>query len=132
MENTNSKSTNFKKKDVSSAFRDAGHGIQIVWSERNFRFHVLAAFIAYLLAWYLDFSKIEYVVLTLTCAMVFITETINTAIEYMCDRITMDHDAIIGKIKDLSAGAVLLSSIASIIVGILLYLDKIIMLWTTS
>jgi diacylglycerol kinase len=52
-------------------------------------------------------------------------ELINTGIEYLCDFIHPEkHDAI-KKIKDISAAAVLISSIISLVIGILVFLPKI-------
>ncbi len=132
MADTNSKSKNYKKKRFLSSYGDALSGVKYLWGERNFKFHVISTVVAFIVAFYLDFSKGEYAILALTCGLVLISEGFNTTVEWICDRITTEHDPVIGKIKDTSAGVVLISSWVSIIVGILLYLDKIIELWTSS
>ncbi|MDQ0064301.1 diacylglycerol kinase [Chryseobacterium lathyri] len=48
-------------------------------------------------------------------------EIFNTAVEKICDMIQPDFDKRIGFIKDISAGAVLLMAIGSVIVGIIVY-----------
>ncbi len=53
------------------------------------------------------------------------TEGLNTAIEKVADYIQPEFDKKIGIIKDVSAGAVMLVSIAATIIGFIIYLPKI-------
>jgi diacylglycerol kinase (ATP) len=53
--------------------------------------------------------------------LVLIAETINTAIEKICDFVEPNFNKKIGLIKDISAGAVILATLLSIIVGVLVY-----------
>ena len=57
----------------------------------------------------------------LVCFLVLIAETINTAIEKICDFVEPNFNKKIGLIKDISAGAVILATLLSIIVGVLVY-----------
>ena len=52
---------------------------------------------------------------------VLTAETFNTALEELCDKFQPTHDPHIGKIKDLAAAAVLVSSITALIVGLIIY-----------
>jgi diacylglycerol kinase (ATP) len=74
---------------------------------------------------YYEISNIEWVLQILAIALVLGIEGMNTAIEKISDYIQPDFDIKIGFIKDISAGAVMLVSIASTIIGLIIYLPKI-------
>ena len=58
-------------------------------------------------------------------ALVWVTEAINTAVEELCDRVSPGYDPAIGRIKDLAAGAVLVSACAAAIIGALTFLPPL-------
>lgn len=111
-------------KGVGKSFFCAFRGIvYCVRHERNLRFHlVAAAYVLYFSTFY-GFSKAEYAVLALVCAFVIASELMNTALEVMIDKISPRFNvfAMIG--KDIAAGAVLVSAIAAVIVGVILFWD---------
>jgi len=74
---------------------------------------------------YFDISNTEWIVQILTIALIMGTEGLNTAIEKMADYMQPEFDKKIGIIKDVSAGAVMLVSIAATIIGFIIYLPKI-------
>ena len=74
---------------------------------------------------YFDISNTEWIVQILTIAVIMGAEGLNTAIEKMSDYIQPEFDKKIGVIKDVSAGAVMLVSIAATIIGFIIYLPKI-------
>lgn len=61
----------------------------------------------------------------LAIGLVLAAESLNTAVEKLCDYLQPDFDKKIGFIKDLSAGAVTFAAIAAIIVGGIIYLPKL-------
>lgn len=67
----------------------------------------------------------EFIVVILCIAMVMAAEMINTAIEQICDRVTRERDAEIKTIKDISAGAVLITAIAAIVCGLIIFVPKL-------
>lgn len=71
-------------------------------------------------------SNIEAIILVLTIFLVFIAEFINTAIEKLADLYTTEYNENIKIIKDIGAGSVTISVIASVIVGVIMFLPKII------
>ena len=109
-----------------NSFTNAFNGIKdALKSEHNLRFHFLAAIIAMLLAYFLKFNHLEFSILVLTIFVVIILEFINTAIEKLSDIVHPEKSEGIRVIKDISAGVVLLGAIASVIIGLLLFLPKI-------
>jgi len=75
---------------------------------------------------FFEISSTEWTVQILAIALVLGTEGMNTAIEKLADFVQPDHDPKIGFIKDISAGAVMLVSIAACIVGLIIYGPKIV------
>lgn len=93
----------------------------ILRNERNFQFHILGLILNLFLIVFLGLSNSEAALIIVCCFFVLTTETVNTCTEKLCDYIQPDFDPRIGIIKDLAGGAVLLSVIASVVVGILIY-----------
>lgn len=90
-------------------------------SERNFQLEVLALLINIFLIFYLKLSTIDTILILIVCFMVLAAEIFNTAIEKLCDMIQPEFDKRIGFIKDISAGAVTLMAILSLMVGVFVY-----------
>ena len=90
-------------------------------SERNFQLEVLALIVNLFLMVYFQLNSTDVALILLVCFLVLIAETINTAIEKICDFVEPNFNKKIGLIKDISAGAVILATLLSIIVGVLVY-----------
>lgn len=96
----------------------------VIWmlkSERNFQIEVFALLINLFLIVYLRLDSIDTALILIVCFAVLSIEILNTAIEKVCDIIQPEFDERIKIIKDISAGAVILMTIASVAVGILVY-----------
>lgn len=94
--------------------------------ERNFRIEITMAILVSIMGFLLKISLIEWTILVLTIAMVLSLEIINTAIERSVDLITKDYKELAKIAKDASAGAVLVMSMFSVVIGILIFLPKIV------
>ena len=115
-----------KAKNFFQSFVHAFNGIATVFREEfNARFHFFAALMVIVLGVALQVSWFEWVVLILAMAGVITMEMFNTSIEYLADLYSTDPNQKIKKIKDLSAGAVLVMAIASLIIGIIIFLPKL-------
>ena len=90
-------------------------------SERNFQLEVFALIINLFLIVYFKLNSTDVALILLVCFLVLIAETINTAIEKICDFLEPNFNKKIGLIKDIAAGAVILATLLSIITGILVY-----------
>ena len=76
----------------------------------------------------LHLSPTEWIIITLCIGLVLAAEAVNSAIEALADRVSAEYDEAIKRTKDLAAGAVLLLAIASAIVGLIIFLPKLIAL----
>lgn len=77
-----------------------------------------------LVGWWLDISATEWILQVLAIGLVLVAESLNTAVEKICDFIHPGYDDRIGFIKDISAGAVTFAAITAIIIGLIIYLPK--------
>jgi diacylglycerol kinase (ATP) len=122
MKQDNSKNQSFSFRKRIASFRHAFNGIRLAISnEHNMRIHLFAALLAIGAGFYFQLTFGEWIVLVFAIGFVFAAELFNSAIESIADFISPGHHIDIGKIKDLAAGAVLVSAIAAIIAGILIF-----------
>lgn len=99
--------------------------IYVIKTQRNMRLHLIIAVIALSLSIFLNVSKTELVFLSISIALVLVTEMINTSIELSIDMVKETYHPLARIIKDISAGAVLVSSINAIIIGYLVFINRI-------
>ena len=104
------------------SFGFAINGIkQLFQSEPNARLHLLAAILVITVGFFLNISTSDWLWISLAVALVFILELTNSAIEMLVDLVQPTYHPLAGKVKDMMAGAVLISAIFSVIVGLLIF-----------
>lgn len=117
----------WKKQSFFKAMKNSLNGIfYTLKKERNIKIQLIIAILAIILGIVLKINLIEWGILTITIFIVIISELINTAIENTVDLITTEYNEKAKIAKDVAAGAVLLSAINSVIVGIIIFGTKII------
>ncbi|WBX97768.1 diacylglycerol kinase family protein [Chryseobacterium gambrini] len=111
-----------RKPPVHKSLRNAFRGVFLMMKhERNFQLEFAAFLVNLFLIFYLNLSSTDTILILMVSFGVLATEILNTAIEKICDFIHPDFDKRIGFIKDISAGAVVLMAILSVIVGVMVY-----------
>ncbi len=104
------------------SFGYAGAGIvQLLRRQRNAQIHLVITLAACIAAWVWRLSRIEWLVLIVTIALVIGMEALNTAIEAVVDLASPRYHPLAKQAKDVAAGAVLLVAICAVAVGILLF-----------
>src|SRR3989344_9144646 len=93
--------------------------------EKNFRIQCVIALAVMCLMVFFRLDALETSVLLLTMLVVLISELVNSQIEKFLDLIEPNHHPRVKIIKDFSAGAVLLSVVGSIIIGLLIFLPRL-------
>lgn len=88
--------------------------------ERNSRFHLLATALVILVSILVHISLIEWTLIILVIFSVWIAEAFNTSLEQVFDVVEPRENKLVKAGKDISAGAVLLTAILSVIVGIII------------
>ena len=109
-------------RDFLKSFIYAIHGL---WSgiadQRNLKFQLGVAVIVVGAGFYLSITAIEWCIILLCIGMVIGLELVNTALENLVDLVTLERKPLAGKIKDIAAGAVLIVSILSVIIGVIIF-----------
>lgn len=110
-----------------NAFKYAFRGIYVFFGkDRNGKLELCFAIIAIAAGFILHISLYEWTAVLWCIAMVLSLEMINASIEKLCDMVEPAIHPTIKTIKDITAGAVLLSALVSLVIGIIIFLPKII------
>jgi diacylglycerol kinase len=110
----------------SQSFKYAFNGIIFgIKTQANLRIHLVAIILVTALGFYFHLSYAEWVLIILAMGSVLSAELFNSAIEVLTDLISPQKNTFAGKIKDMAAGAVLISAITAAIIGLLIFLPKV-------
>lgn len=116
-------------KRLRKSFGYAFKGIDdVIEHEPNMKIHVVVAILVVIMAFILKVSIIEWIILVLLIGAVLAAETINTTIENLVDMYTKEYDEKAKIVKDTAAGTVLILAITSAIIGLIIFVPKIICL----
>ncbi|MCK5537695.1 MAG: diacylglycerol kinase family protein [Bacteroidales bacterium] len=119
------KTEKFSIKKRINSFKYAFSGLSVlIREEHNARIHLIAAITVIVLGFLLRINSLEWIILVITISLVFAIEAINSAIEALADFVTVQKHFQIKKTKDLAAAAVLIVSMGAIIVGVIIFLPK--------
>lgn len=99
-------------------------------TERNMKIHAVATILVIILGIYLKLNLIEWSIITIAIVIVISAELFNTAIETIVDMVSPQKNEKAKLAKDISAGAVLILAIGSAIVGFIIFLPKIIAIFS--
>ena len=114
----------FKK--LVDSFNSAINGIiNTVRTERNMKIHLVVAILVLISCFFFDISKMEFLILAITITMVMAAEVVNTAIEAVVDMSTNYYHPLAKIAKNAAAGAVLITAINALIVGYVIFWDKL-------
>ena len=110
-----------------TSFKWAAQGLKFCLSrEKNFQVHCFIGALAIVTGFTLGISAMEWVVISTCIAVVLAFEMINTAIEHLCNIARPSIDPTVKIIKDVSAGAVLIIAIMSVVCGAIIFIPKVI------
>ncbi|MBE6288946.1 MAG: diacylglycerol kinase family protein [Bacteroidaceae bacterium] len=121
-------SYSFKKQLKSFTFAWKGI-LTCAGHEQNITFHLIAAIIVLAAGFCFGISRTEWMVVMLCIGTVIAAELFNSAIERLVDMVSPEWEKIAGEVKDIAAGAVLVTAIAAAIVGIIVFLPYVITLF---
>jgi diacylglycerol kinase (ATP) len=108
------------------SFRYAFAGVRyLLWTQRNAKIHSAIGLAAIGLGVVLGIDRYEWLALLVTITLVIAAEGVNTALEAVVDLISPEYHALAKIAKDVGAGTVLITAIASVIIGIVLFLPHL-------
>ena len=102
--------------------------IQCIQKERNIKIHLVFMFLVIICGFLFQLSITEWLVCILLFGLVIYLELVNTAIESVVDLCTQEYHPLAKIAKDTAAGAVLISAIASVVIGLIIFVPKILSL----
>ena len=104
------------------SFGYAWNGLKVaVKEEPNLKIHLAIAVVVIAMGFYFHISTIEWTVLLILIGVVISLELLNSAIERLTDLVTKERLPLAGKVKDISAAAVLVASVIALLVGITIF-----------
>jgi diacylglycerol kinase (ATP) len=104
-----------------NSFLFALRGIRFAWAGTNFRIQCFIGTLVIASGIKFDIRINEWFVVIILIGLVLTAEVFNTAIENLVNFISPDFHPLAGKVKDLAAGAVLVLSFASLLIGLIIF-----------
>lgn len=112
------------------SFTYAFNGLKVLFAEEhNSRIHLFATVCVIIAGALLKLSVLEWAAVAFAVGLVFSGEIFNSAIEDLSDVVCPERDDRIKKVKDLAAAAVMVNAIAAAVIGLLVFVPKIIQLF---
>ena len=112
---------------VIKSFYFASRGIfEALKTERNIKIHSIVAVIVVLVSLYFSLNWMEWLFILVAIVGTITLELVNSSIERVVDLVTKEFHPLAQQAKDIAAGAVFLYAIFSVIVGLIIFLPKII------
>ena len=109
-----------------ASFRYAFAGLYyLLWTQRNAKIHSALGLAAAALGALLGLDRYEWLALILKIAMVLAAEGVNTAVEAAVDLSSPGYHPLAKVAKDVGAGTVLLTAIAAVVVGLVLFVPRL-------
>lgn len=114
-----------------SSFRYAFEGIAYLFrTQRNAQIHAAVSFIIVLLGAAFQISRAEWLAIVLVIMIVLGAEGANTAIEAVVDLASPSYHPLAKIAKDVAAGTVLLAALGAVVVGVIIFLPRLlVLLW---
>ena len=110
----------FTLKSRLESFRFALAGLRAMLVEQhNARIHLAVTAAVLALSALLGLSRFEWCWIAVAISMVWVTEAMNTALESLADAVAPDPHHLVGRAKDVAAGAVLVAAVGAAVIGLL-------------
>ena len=117
-------------KKLLKSFKYAFDGIFTgIKEEQNMKIHIAIMILVIIFGIMLKISKMEWIICIILFGLVISMKLINTAIENTVDLVTKEKNEQAKIAKDVAAGAVLVSAIASAIIGLIIFVPKILLIF---
>ena len=110
-----------------ASFRFAIRGVRFMFGTQFHAWvHLLATIVVIAAGFAMKVTTTEWCLLSLAIGLVWTAEAFNTAVEAVVDLASPEHHELAGRAKDVAAGAVLLASLSAAVVGIVVFVPRVI------
>ena len=117
-------------KRIKNSFKYAFNGlIDTYRTEQSVWIYIPVALLVILIGFLLKINNYEWMVIVLILGIILSLELVNTALEAVVDLVTKEYKPLAKKAKDTVSAAVLVFAVASVIVGLIIFLPKLIALF---
>lgn len=108
-------------------FKYAFKGIFFAFTtQTNINIHIIISVLVIIAGFIFKINRVEWLFIIFAIGLVLSAELFNTAIETLVDLVSPDYNQKAGQVKDVAAGAVLIAAFISVIIGLIVFLPKII------
>ena len=118
---------------VSARIRSFRHALRGIWitlaTQHNAWIHAVATTAAVAAGIALRISREEWLAVVLAIMAVWTAEALNTAFEALCNVASPEFHPLVERAKDVAAGAVLISAIGAVVIGLLVFGPRLLGLW---
>lgn len=115
--------------DLKSRFDSFGHALRgladLLRTQHNAQIHAVVTICVVGAGWWFHLERWEWVAIVLCIALVLAMEAMNTALEYLADKVSTERHPLIGKAKDVAATAVFLCALGAVVVGLVIFIPKL-------
>ena len=116
----------YHKPGFRRSLNQAWRGLHHTWrTQRHMKLHISAGVSALCFAWLWRISNFEWLILILAIGCVISAEVMNTAIEIVVDMVQPNFHPLAGMAKDVAAGAVLVTTIQAIAIGMIVFFPRL-------
>jgi diacylglycerol kinase len=123
------KEKNFKIRARLESFKNAFNGVRTLFiNEHNAWLHVIAALLVIVSGIIFRISATDWIAVIIAIGLVFASEAINSSIEKLSDFVSPEKRNSIKEVKDLAAAGVLISAITALLIGLIVFIPKIVSL----
>jgi len=126
MNDTNKNKFNIRNRLHSFVYASRGI-LYLLHTQHNAWIHMGISMLVLILGICFSINQLEWIAIIICFGLVFAAEAFNTSIELLCDARFTDYDKRAELIKDTAAGAVLIVSIASAIIGFIIFLPRLLL-----
>ena len=115
-----------RKRTWADKFRDAIRGVRCgVSGQSSFLVHGVATVLVLVAGTVLRVSQTEWCLLTLCITIVLTAEMFNSALELLAEAVDKEQNSVLGTALDVASGAVLVTVIGAVIVGVLVFVPHL-------
>jgi diacylglycerol kinase len=108
------------------SFACAFRGVWTLLStQMNARIHLLATVVVVVLGIVTGLSALEWALLVIAISMVWAAEGLNSALEFLADHTAPEWHETVGRAKDVAAGAVLLTALGAVAIGLIVFVPHL-------
>jgi len=119
----------YRNHSLKEAFHNAYQGFRyVLTTQRNAKIHTVITVIVVVLGFFFHISSVEWTVILLAIGLVWTSECLNTGLEKITDLVSPEYNGLAKVTKDTAAAGVLLASLTAAIIGVIIFLPKVLVL----